>query len=58
MASYSWTEYDGRFGGKQTISDTGMKIDLETEFVKVPGQNGMSERVLKGNDRWKLGCEN
>ena len=40
MASYGWTEYDGRIGGKQIISDKGMKIELETEFIKVPGENG------------------
>jgi Glycosyl hydrolase family 63 N-terminal domain len=40
IATYGWTEYDGRFGGKQVISDVQMKLDLETEFVKVPGQNG------------------
>lgn len=42
MASYGWTEYDGRLGGKQVIKDRGMKLDLETEFIKVPSQNGMS----------------
>lgn len=41
MASYGWTEYDGRRGGKQLLSDRGMKIDIETEFIKVPGQNGI-----------------
>src|SRR5271169_3715145 len=40
MASYGWTEYDGRNGGKQIISDRGMKIDIETEFIKIPAQNG------------------
>jgi mannosyl-oligosaccharide glucosidase len=42
MASYGWTEYDGRNGGKQIISDRVMKLDLETQFIKVPGQNGTS----------------
>lgn len=41
MASYGWTEYDGRLGGKQVLSDRGMKVDIETEFVKVPGTNGL-----------------
>lgn len=41
MASYGWMEYDGRTGGKQLLSDAGMKLDIETEFVKVPGTNGM-----------------
>jgi len=40
MASYGWTEYDGRLGGKQLLSDRGMKVDIETEFIKVPGPNG------------------
>ena len=42
MASYGWTEYDGRLGGKQIIKDRGMKLDLETEFIKVPAQNGLT----------------
>jgi hypothetical protein len=41
MASYGWTEYDGRHGRKQLLSDRGMKVDIETEFIKVPGQNGI-----------------
>jgi hypothetical protein len=41
MAWYGWTEYDGRLGGKQVLSDQGMKIDIETEFIKVHGKNGM-----------------
>jgi mannosyl-oligosaccharide glucosidase len=41
MASYGWTEYDGRLGGKQILSDRGMKIDIETEFIKIPSQNGI-----------------
>jgi hypothetical protein len=41
MASYGWSEYDGRLGGKQVLSDRGMKIDIETEFIKIPGPNGM-----------------
>ena len=44
MASYGWTEYDGRLGGKQIIKDRGMKLDLETEFIKVPAQNGTPSR--------------
>jgi mannosyl-oligosaccharide glucosidase len=53
MASFGWTEYDGRFGGKQNLSDRGMKIDLETEFVKIPDQNGLS--FLDLLIRWELG---
>jgi hypothetical protein len=41
MASYGWTEYDGRLGGKQIIEDKGMKVKIETDFVKVPGPSGM-----------------
>ena len=40
MASYGWTEYDARLGGKQILSDRGMKIDIETEFIKLPSPNG------------------
>jgi len=59
MASYGWTEYDGRLGGKQIIKDRGMKLDLETEFIKVPAQNG-SPHLKKGriDCRWELGSEN
>jgi Glycosyl hydrolase family 63 N-terminal domain len=42
MASYGWVEYDGRLGGKQNLSDRGMKIDIQTEFIKIPSQNGIS----------------
>ena len=42
MTSYGWTEYDGRLGGKQVIKDRGMKLELETEFIKVPAQNGIA----------------
>jgi mannosyl-oligosaccharide glucosidase len=42
MASYGWTEYDGRLGGKQVIEDKGMKVRMETDFIKVPGQNGIA----------------
>jgi mannosyl-oligosaccharide glucosidase len=37
MAGYGWEEYDVRTGGRQVIHDTGNKIDLTTEFVKVEG---------------------
>lgn len=37
MAGYGWDEYDVRYGGRQTIHDEGNKIDITTEFVKVPG---------------------
>src|SRR5271170_7547390 len=47
MASYGWTEYDGRLGGKQIIKDRGMKLDLETEFIKVPASNGYTSSTLK-----------
>src|SRR5271154_2365245 len=53
MALYGWTEYDGRLGGKQIIKDRGMKLDLETEFIKVPAQNGNpfegGELIVGGN---------
>jgi hypothetical protein len=61
MASYGWTEYDGRLGGKQIIKDRGMKLDLETEFIKVPAQNGLTALTkIRGriDCRWELGCEN
>lgn len=37
MAGYGWDEYDVRTGGRQTIHDAGNNLDLQTEFVKVPG---------------------
>src|ERR1700761_6777148 len=37
MAGYGWEEYDARNGGRQVIHDTGNKIDLVIDFVKVPG---------------------
>lgn len=37
MAGYGWEEYDARIGGRQTIHDTGNKIDITTEFIKIPG---------------------
>lgn len=55
MATYGWAEYDIRTGGKQILSDRGMKIDIETEFIKVPAQNGSAfdENV---DYRGELGC--
>ena len=37
MAGYGWDEYDARSGGRQTIHDKENKIDITTQFVKVPG---------------------
>jgi mannosyl-oligosaccharide glucosidase len=37
MAGYGWDEYDVRYGGRQIIHDEGNKIDITTEFVKIPG---------------------
>jgi mannosyl-oligosaccharide glucosidase len=37
MEGYGWDEYDARLGGRQTIHDTGNKLDLTTDFVKFPG---------------------
>jgi hypothetical protein len=51
MASYGWTEYDGRLGGVQNISDRGMKLDIQTEFVKLPGPNGTPALTLNIWDR-------
>jgi Glycosyl hydrolase family 63 N-terminal domain len=50
MASYGWTEYDGRNGGKQVIGDPLMKVIIETEFVKVPGRGG-TDPCSRGNGR-------
>ena len=58
MASYGWTEYDGRLGGKQVLSDRGMKIDIETEFIKIPAQNGAIPSSIEIDDRWQLGRSN
>ena len=54
MASYGWTEYDTRIGGKQILSDRGMKIDIETEFIKVPAQNGKfpESGILRLGGNW------
>ncbi len=35
MAGYGWTAYDVREGGKQSVNDTGNRLDLITEFAKV-----------------------
>ena len=53
MAGYGWDEYDVRNGGRQTIHDAGNQIDLQTEFVKVPGgAHGGSWAVrVKGTPR-------
>ncbi|KAF2755559.1 glucosidase I [Pseudovirgaria hyperparasitica] len=37
LDGYGWNEYDVRTGGRQTIHDPVNKLDLTTEFVKVPG---------------------
>lgn len=37
MAGYGWDEYDARNGGRQTIHDVENKIDITTDFIKVPG---------------------
>lgn len=43
MEGYGWEEYDTRKGGRQVIHDSGNKIDLTINFVKIPGgQNGGS----------------
>jgi mannosyl-oligosaccharide glucosidase len=40
MRGYGWDEYDIRQGGRQTIHDTGNKLDLTIDFIKVPGVHG------------------
>ncbi|OCK78107.1 glycoside hydrolase family 63 protein [Lepidopterella palustris CBS 459.81] len=37
LDGYGWDEYDVRAGGRQTIHDPSNRIDLTTEFVKIPG---------------------
>ena len=37
MAGYGWDEYDARSGGKQVIHDDENKIDIVTQFAKIPG---------------------
>ncbi|KAI9674249.1 MAG: Processing alpha glucosidase I [Trizodia sp. TS-e1964] len=53
MAGYGWDEYDVRTGGKQVVHDSGNNMDVETDFVKVPGGNhGGSWGVrIKGTPR-------
>ncbi|KAI9822236.1 MAG: Processing alpha glucosidase I [Thelocarpon impressellum] len=53
MAGYGWDEYDVRKGGRHTVHDVGNHLDMQTEFVKVPGgSNGGSWAVrIKGTPR-------
>ncbi|KAI1648099.1 glycoside hydrolase family 63 protein [Daldinia loculata] len=53
MAGYGWDEYDTRRGGVQHIHDAGNKIDITTEFVKIPsGAHGGSWAArIKGEPR-------
>lgn len=53
MLGYGWDEYDTRTGGRQVVHDSGNKIDLTTEFVKIPGgTNGGNWAVrIKGSPR-------
>ncbi|EXJ93132.1 mannosyl-oligosaccharide glucosidase [Capronia epimyces CBS 606.96] len=53
MAGYGWEEYDARNGGREVIHDTGNKIDLTIDFVKVSGgQHGGSWAArIKGTPR-------
>ncbi|KAL9102254.1 MAG: hypothetical protein Q9163_002590 [Psora crenata] len=53
MAGYGWNEYDVRYGGHQTINDAENKVNITTEFVKVPGgQHGGGWAVrIKGVPR-------
>jgi mannosyl-oligosaccharide glucosidase len=53
LDGYGWDEYDVRTGGRQTIHDPSNKLDLTTEFVKVPGgTHGGSWGVrIKGTPR-------
>jgi mannosyl-oligosaccharide glucosidase len=53
MQGYGWEEYDARNGGRQVIHDTGNKIDLTIDFVKVPGgkHGGSWAARIKGEPR-------
>ncbi|KAI0381837.1 glycoside hydrolase family 63 protein [Hypomontagnella monticulosa] len=53
MAGYGWDEYDTRKGGVQQIHDAGNKIDITTEFVKIPGggHGGSWAARIKGEPR-------
>ncbi|KAI0898063.1 glycoside hydrolase family 63 protein [Annulohypoxylon nitens] len=53
MAGYGWDEYDTRKGGVQHIHDAGNKIDITTEFVKIPGggHGGSWAARIKGEPR-------
>ena len=37
MAGYGWDEYDARTGGQQVIHDDENKLDIHTQFAKIPG---------------------
>ncbi|KAI1406522.1 glycoside hydrolase family 63 protein [Hypoxylon fuscum] len=53
MAGYGWDEYDTRKGGIQHIHDAGNKVDITTEFVKIPGggHGGSWAARIKGEPR-------
>ncbi|KAI1390938.1 glycoside hydrolase family 63 protein [Hypoxylon trugodes] len=53
MAGYGWDEYDTRKGGVQHVHDAGNKIDITTEFVKIPGggHGGSWAARIKGEPR-------
>jgi mannosyl-oligosaccharide glucosidase len=37
LASYAYTEHDGRSSAVQIIKDTVHNVEMKTEFLKVPG---------------------
>jgi hypothetical protein len=53
MDGYGWTFYDPRVGGSQVVNDTVNKLDLTTEFVKMPGgqHGGNWAARVKGRPR-------
>ncbi|KAI1375238.1 glycoside hydrolase family 63 protein [Hypoxylon crocopeplum] len=54
MAGYGWDEYDTRKGGVQHIHDAGNRLDITTEFVKIPGggHGGSWAARIKGEPRY------
>ena len=47
IESYGWTTYDARTGGTHRVYDAGNMVDISTELVKVPQDDGTNYDVSK-----------
>jgi len=45
MQGYGWSFYDTRFGGSQTIHDTKLEVDIDTDFIKSDDGNSWAVRI-------------